>query len=121
MALHGGTVGIVLDRLHINGPKDLDARAGLRELPVSASFWATGLNEMLFKEIQQTIKPEKETLFGMTLLDDLLVARYLGDSPQKARDLFTMIWGKIRPELTGRKPCWNWHPCYRSTKSSNRE
>lgn len=104
-------IPVFVDRLGINHAKDLDAPAGLRGFPVSASFWATGVNDTLFKKIQTAVKPDKHQLFGATLINDILVARCLVNSPQEAKDLFIQIWKDLRPELTGQPICapriWN--------------
>jgi len=41
-------------------------------------------------------------LAAATLVDDLLLLRYLGDSTEKARALFTQTWAALRPRLFGR-------------------
>jgi len=41
---------------------------------------------------------------GATLLDDILVVRYLGNSTEKARRLFSGIWQLLRPATIGRAP-----------------
>ncbi len=41
---------------------------------------------------------------GATLLEDLLVVRYLGDSTERARHLFTAIWQRLRPHTIGHPP-----------------
>jgi urease accessory protein len=38
-----------------------------------------------------------------SVLDGLLVARYLGDSTEEALNRFTQLWAVLRPALTGRK------------------
>jgi urease accessory protein len=43
-------------------------------------------------------------LVGATLLDDLLVVRYLGDSTARARALFTSAWRLLRPAVLGLQP-----------------
>ena len=47
---------------------------------------------------------EKRTEFGLTLLPGLLVARYLGDSAEQAREGFTGIWHTLRQALTEQAP-----------------
>jgi urease accessory protein len=48
---------------------------------------------------------------GLTLLPGLLVARYLGDSAEEARQCFTRIWHTLRPPLMQTAPIvpriWN--------------
>lgn len=42
---------------------------------------------------------------GATLVEDILVVRYLGDSTAQARRLFTEIWQALRVETMGHQPC----------------
>lgn len=104
-------VPLLLDRLEINVREDLDACAGLRGFPVSAIFLATGITQTLFDELRSNIEIKQQALAGITLLDQLLVARYLGDNPQEAREFFLDLWKGIRPGLTGQEAClpriWN--------------
>lgn len=41
---------------------------------------------------------------GATLIEDILVVRYLGDSTERARRLFTDIWQKLRATTLGYPP-----------------
>lgn len=93
---------IFRDRLSIEGLCDLDTAAGLRKNPVTASFWASGVTQHQFEQIRKDITIDYP-LFGMTLLDDLLVARYLGNSPQESKNMFLQVHEKLRPMLTGKK------------------
>jgi urease accessory protein len=38
-------------------------------------------------------------------MDDLLVARYLGESTGEARDIFQRLWTWLRPRLLGCPAC----------------
>jgi urease accessory protein len=104
-------VPLLWERLDINGKEDLDASAGLRGFPVSAVFLSTGVTRTIFEELRCHIETKQHMLFGITLLDQLLVARYLGDSPEKAKDFFLGLWKRLRPLITGREAClpriWN--------------
>ena len=55
--------------------------------------------------LRQILHAHPEKLAGLTLMEDLLVARYLGDSSGAAKKLFQELWAWLRPHLTGRKPC----------------
>ena len=111
LVVRQSSVPLLLDRLTINGKEDLDACAGLRGFPVSAVFLATGVTQTVFEELRRNLEIKQQALFGITLLDQILVARYLGDSPQEARDSFLDLWKRIRPGITGREAClpriWN--------------
>lgn len=110
LALYRDGAPLLLDRLNVHGKNDLDGCAGLRGCPVSACFIATGVGKILFEELQKIVQPGKE-LFGITLLDELLVARYLGSNPWQARSFFLKLWKHIRPRLINKKACipriWN--------------
>ena len=41
---------------------------------------------------------------GVTLIEDLLLVRYLGNSTENARRLFTALWQHLRPRTLGRAP-----------------
>lgn len=41
---------------------------------------------------------------GLTLIDDFLVARYLGDDTVKARAMFTLLWRLLRKNSINRSP-----------------
>jgi urease accessory protein len=41
---------------------------------------------------------------GATLIEDILVIRYLGNSTERARRLFTGIWQKLRADTLGHSP-----------------
>ena len=44
---------------------------------------------------------DTEGATGLTLLGDLLVGRYLGDSAEEARAMFAGWWANVRPLLAG--------------------
>ena len=41
---------------------------------------------------------------GASLIEDILVVRYLGDSTERARRLFSDIWQKLRNRTLGHPP-----------------
>ncbi len=99
LSLYRHDVPVFQDRLRVNGKKDLDALAGLHGFPVCATFIATNATEKLLPVIRQLACPEAKALYGVTLMDNLLVARYLGYSTLAARELFTDMWKLLRPEI----------------------
>ncbi|WP_287127030.1 urease accessory protein UreD [Desulfobacter sp.] len=101
---------VLLDRFHIQGEQDLDLFPGLGGNPVAASFFAGPVDPALFESIRQK-HDDPTQIFGITLLDGLLAARYLGKNPHTARRLFTNLWKDLRPVMTGKNICipriWN--------------
>jgi len=104
-SIHRSGIPLFVDRLRIEKEKDLDRAAGLRGFPVVATFIATHALDNMLQPLRSLASREEKALYGVTLLDDLLVVRYLGFSTFAAQALFTEIWRVLRPEITGREAC----------------
>lgn len=87
---------------------------GLAGHPVTATFMAAG------KEVTEELRDACRLVrvadggadrCGITVFPELLVARYLGDSSERARRYFTTLWRLLRPWFGGREACppriWN--------------
>lgn len=101
-ALYRNGKPLLLDRLLIQGERDVLSAAGLRGQPVFATLLATPAD----LDLLETVRPFCEDLTlgtaGVTLLNGVLVVRYLGNSTAQAQRLFRTIWQAIRPQITGR-------------------
>jgi len=110
VTLFNDSTPLLFEKLKVERKKDLAGSAGLRNQPVTATFWAYPVQEQLFSQIQNNTPLFKEN-FGMTLMDNLLVARYLGDHPGQAKERFETLRQTLAPELTGRQAAvpriWN--------------
>ena len=102
---------VLHERTVVDGIAGLNGPACLRGRPVVGSLYATTSDAGLLDTIRKTISGDHQHELGITLVDGLLVARYLGDSVASARYLFTEIWKMLRPALLQRPPCtpriWN--------------
>lgn len=105
MAIYRDGRPLFLERLAISGPDDLAGPAGLRGLPVTATMLATGVKEEDLAGLSVLLPNADTPLAAMTLMDDLLVVRYLGESTFEAREIFQNVWMRLRPVLLGRGPC----------------
>ncbi len=105
LALYRENRPLFLERLEVAGPEDLDSPAGLRGLPVTATMLATGVGEEHLPGLAERLPAQGQTLAAMTLMDDLLVVRYLGSSTFEAREIFQDLWSRLRPQLLGRNAC----------------
>ncbi|MCG8550805.1 MAG: urease accessory protein UreD [Desulfobacterales bacterium] len=110
VTLFNDATPLLFEKLKIEAKTDLCRPAGLRNQPVTATFWAYPVREQLFSQVQNQRHSYKEN-FGMTFMDDLLVARYLGDHPGQAKEQFETLRQTLTPELTGRQAAvpriWN--------------
>lgn len=93
---------LLLDRLRVN-THSLNGAAGLRGLPVNATLLATPAGDAELEQVRALLAEAPNT--GVTLIDDLLVVRYLGDSTEHCGNLFATIWATIRSGVIGRPPC----------------
>jgi urease accessory protein len=83
-----------LERGRIDGGgKLMQSPAGLRGHTVCGTLVAAA----------PEISPRRAEGLAVTMLPGLLVARYLGDSSEEAKQLFARLWAAIRPELLGRE------------------
>lgn len=93
------------ERLRVFEGADLDRVTGLRGFAVSATFVTTGVDGDMLGPLGEIRPPGSQMLSGLTLLDDLLVARYLGNATDAARAYFQALWAWLRPHILGREAC----------------
>jgi urease accessory protein len=93
-----------LERGRVDGDSALlQSSAGLGGSPVFGTLFASSpsCSQELLNEMRQ---PTPESGRGsVTLLPGILLARYLGDSSEAARQYFIALWRILRPALTGRE------------------
>ena len=93
---------LLLERLRLTPQSRLGA-AGLRGRPVTATLIATPAGQTELDRARALLGEGDQA--GVTLLEELLVVRYLGDSTEACRHLFTRIWTALRPSVLGLAPC----------------
>ncbi len=96
---------LLLDRMRIGGSADLDGPCGLRGHPVYATLIATGANASDLESARAAAQAPPDMLLGITLIDDLLIARCLADLTEPVQQVFCRIWTELRPRLIGRPAC----------------
>lgn len=89
------------ERLRVDGETRLH-RALLAGHPVSAMLVATSATPAMLEACRALLTRVAPDHAAVTLLDELLVLRYLGSSTERARKLFTAAWQRLRPALLGR-------------------
>jgi len=104
-SIHRQNKPLFIDRLRVNSENDLNRSSGLRGFPVVATFVATGCTSRMLESLRKLVPHESDALYGVTLMNELLVARYLGYSTFAAHGLFTEIWKTLRPEIIEKDAC----------------
>lgn len=95
---------LLIERSAIAGGSELlRAPWGFGGRTVSGTFVATPADEMMLATVRETVAVESVALFSATLLDSVLLCRYLGDSAESAQRCFRDTWGAVRPALLGRE------------------
>lgn len=91
------------DRLKINS---LDYITKLGGFKISAIFFAAPLNKKMLCQVRELIEKELinncSQIGGVTLLDELLIVRLLGNDNQSLKELLFLIWSVVRPVITGK-------------------
>jgi urease accessory protein len=94
---------LLIERSTITGGGELlRAPWGLGGRTVSGTFIATPADAALLEAVRAAPAAKGTDIFSATLLDSVLLCRYLGDSAESARRCFTDVWGTVRPWLLGR-------------------
>ncbi len=105
LALTREQIPLLIDRWRIDTSRDLSGAASLRNHPVVGTWLATNADQEALELARAALPQPDRGVFGLTLLGELLVARYLGDSTEEARRLFHRLWTTARPLLLGREAC----------------
>lgn len=88
---------ILLEAMLVSEEKKGFQAAFLQDQPVFATFIATGADQSLLDTIREEIPAGKHGMWGATLIDDILIIRYLGASTNEARSIFISAWQQTRP------------------------
>jgi urease accessory protein len=99
---------LFIDRADFLGDDDiLKANWGLRGHSVNATMTAYPADNGILNGIRSSLESQRidNTLTGATLMNDLLVCRYLGDHSEHAKAVFETLWSEIRPSMMQRPAC----------------
>lgn len=95
---------LVLERLRIDPASRLQL-SSMAGMAVCGTFLVSHAGDEELENCRESMAAEATDHAGATLLDDLLVVRYLGHSTEQARRLFTRVWRQTRETTIGRIPC----------------
>jgi urease accessory protein len=91
------------EQLRVDSAVALYAASGLRGFPLQASMIAAPCSEEQRDALEQILLANVGTAYqhpvGLTLVDEVLVARALGEHAEPLLQLFTQLWGALRE-------CW---------------
>ena len=103
LSLHRDGHPLLLDRLRVD--RDNRRRASLLAgEAVSGMLLLSHAGEDEVAACRALLAEESEVAAAVTLIEDLLLLRYLGDSTERARRLFSAAWRRLRPMTLARAP-----------------
>jgi len=104
---------LLIDRCHHQGNSEaLTAKWGMANFPVSGLLFATMSSSRsnkksasvdLINKLRQTITANTNCLFSITMVNDMIICRYLGEQIEQAKTLFIQSWLLLRPALLNKE------------------
>lgn len=106
LSLYRDSRPVFLERNEIEGASDLlSSPCGFNNCSVFGTMLATQIDKNLSDELQNHWHDKKEKNISLTLIKDVLVVRYLGNSAEQAKKYFSDIWSSVRIKQKNLKPC----------------
>ena len=97
---------LLIERLRIAEEEKLLTKiSGMQSEPITASFVATLYGQKLDDELGALDCLYEDALVASTVVDGLLVCRYLGKHAEQAKNYFQRVWQVLRPKLLERPAC----------------
>ena len=101
-----------IERALFQGKSELlSAPWGLANQPTVGTMIITPADQKLVNIIREQINAESHDLYSVTLMDNVLVCRYLGPQAESAKALFIKVWKIARPHIQNIEACipriWN--------------
>lgn len=99
-------IPLVVDRTHFTaGQKMLTEKWGLADYPVVGTLLATPADKSLVDQLRTALKSSQDFEFSATLINGVLVCRFLGHHGEMARQHFEKAWRIVRPHVLGVEAC----------------
>ncbi len=99
---------LILDRLLVDDAQALQSKVSLNHYPCFGTFISTNVTQELLDEARNSVEKfsqSDELQIGLTLLDDLLVVRCLGQHAEQVSTTLKAVWSALRPEIMQRSVC----------------
>ncbi len=109
LELYRNGLPLILDGLTVSDAtfsNALKSHASLNNYPCFGTFLATQATQELLDQARQTIG-DCQLPIGLTLIDDMLIARCLGLYAEQVSAALKQVWMVLRPDVLGRDAC---HP-----------
>ncbi len=98
-------IPLFIERCQIDGQSDmLKKKWGMDHWPLTATLVATDCTKVELKSVQDLLATmDVKGHISVTLKEELLICRFLGEQAEHARNCFIQIWTLIRPTVINEK------------------
>lgn len=96
---------LLVERLRLDGERDLNGPTGLRGHAVSGALVASPADSEDINAARASLPASPGSMAAITLVDGLLIARCLGQAIEPVMANLTGIWAALRPRLLGHPSC----------------
>ncbi len=93
---------LLIERLRVD-KHTLKILSQLNGFPVTGTFIISNADNQSLEALRQHYYSSDTGTLALTLIEDLLIVRYLGSSTEQARRWFSDIWSKLRMSCLGTK------------------
>ncbi|PCJ31160.1 MAG: urease accessory protein [Gammaproteobacteria bacterium] len=97
-------IPLLMEKMQVNADR-VSSVTGLRGHSVMGLLVATAADNDVLDKVRELLIDDDGHLISATLIDECLVVRYLGCSTASCRQLFILIWQRIRPFVLDREAC----------------
>jgi urease accessory protein len=106
LSLTRNGVPILIDNSRLQaGHGVLSEKWGMSGHTVTGTLIATPADRSLVEQLRAEFQSSEDFIFSTTLMNDVLLCRFLGDHGEKARLVFERAWQIIRPHVIGLQAC----------------
>lgn len=95
---------LLSESINITEEKEKYSLAFLQSQPVFGTFLCSGADETLLETVRVHTTKAKKGLWGATLIESLLIVRYMGESTNEAKAIFLAVWKHCRSYTLNREP-----------------
>jgi len=97
---------LILDGLTVGESNALSSSTSLNNYPCFGTFISTHATKELLDKARASVENCDEDLqVGLTLMDDILVVRCLGQYAEQVSTTLRLVWSAIRADILNRDPC----------------
>jgi urease accessory protein len=100
------------EQLHVSNEQALSAATGMRGLAMQGCMIAAPCSEAQRAVLEQILQSQQQATgreypypIGLTLVDEILVVRALGEQTEPLQHLFTRLWAVLRQQWLDKPAC----------------